>query len=205
MPVKIRLARHGRKRKPFYYIVIADGRAPRDGKFIERVGSYNPNTNPATIVLDFDKSLEWLQKGAQPTDTVRRILSHEGVMFKNHLLKGVIKGAFTEEVAEEKYKDWATDKEAKNQAKEDAIKGVIDKEAKKRFAAEAKVNEERIAKFAEKQSALLAEAEAEAAEAKAAKEATEAAEEAAKEATKEEAAPVEAAPETKPTEDKAAE
>ena len=106
MPTKIRLARHGRKRKPFYHIVIADSRAPRDGKFIERVGSYNPNTNPATIDLDFDKALSWLQKGAQPTDTVRTILSFKGVLYKNHLLKGVLKGAFSEEVAEEKFKDW---------------------------------------------------------------------------------------------------
>mgnify|MGYP003574095553 CR=1 FL=1 len=145
MPTKIRLARHGRKRKPFYHIVIADGRAPRDGKFIERVGSYNPNTNPATIELDFDKTLEWLQKGAQPTDTVRAILGYKGVLHMNHLLGGVKKGAFTEEVAKEKFNDWLEEK-AKSQ--------------KKKLAAETKIKEERAAALAAKNSELAGEEEA---------------------------------------------
>ena len=103
MPVKIRLARRGKKGYPFYHIVVADSRAPRDGKFIENIGSYNPNTNPATINLDFEKALDWLQKGAQPTDTCRAILSYKGVLMKKHLLGGVSKGAFTQEVAEAKF------------------------------------------------------------------------------------------------------
>ena len=106
MPVKIRLARRGKKGYPFYHIVVADSRAPRDGKFIENIGSYNPNTNPATINLDFEKALDWLQKGAQPTDTCRAILSYKGVLMKKHLLGGVSKGAFTQEVAEAKFAQW---------------------------------------------------------------------------------------------------
>ncbi len=116
MPVKIRLARHGRKGRPFYHIVIADSRAPRDGRYIERIGSYNPNTNPATIDLDFDGALNWLQKGAQPTDTARAILSYRGVLLKNHLLKGVKKGAFTKEEAERRFEAWLSEKNAKIQA-----------------------------------------------------------------------------------------
>ena len=103
MPVKIRLARHGRKRHAFYHIVVADSRAPRDGRLIERIGSYNPNTNPATIELDFDKALNWLKNGAQPTDTCRAILSYKGVLMKKHLLEGVKKGAFDEAEAEKFY------------------------------------------------------------------------------------------------------
>src|SRR5512138_770362 len=109
MPVKIRLARHGRKQHAYYHIVVADSRAPRDGRFIERIGSYNPNTNPATIELKFEKALDWMFKGAQPTDTVRSILSKQGVLMKKHLLEGVKKGAFTAEVAEEKFNAWAAD------------------------------------------------------------------------------------------------
>ena len=97
MPVKIRLARHGSKKYAFYHIVVADSRAPRDGKYIERIGSYNPNTHPATVVLDFDKALNWVQKGALPTDTCRVLLSEKGVLYKKHLLGGVKKGAFSEE------------------------------------------------------------------------------------------------------------
>src|SRR6056300_1075829 len=113
MPTKIRLQRRGRKARPFYHIVIADGRAPRDGKFIEKIGTYNPITEPADIQLNFDRALYWLQSGAQPTDTVRNILSLKGVMYKNHLLKGVKKGAFSEEQAEAKFQAWLSDKEAK--------------------------------------------------------------------------------------------
>ena len=103
MPTKMRLQRHGKKGAPFYHIVIADGRAPRDGRFIEKIGTYNPIQNPAEIILNADKALDWLQKGAQPTDTVRAILSYRGILYKNHLLKGVKKGALTEAEAEAKY------------------------------------------------------------------------------------------------------
>ena len=108
MSVKIRLARHGKKGYAFYHIVAADSRAPRDGKFIEKLGTYNPNTNPATIELNADKALDWLQKGAQPTDTCRAILSYKGVLYKKHLLGGVAKGAFDEATAEAKFNKWMT-------------------------------------------------------------------------------------------------
>lgn len=160
MSTKIRLARHGRKRHPFYHIVIADSKAPRDGKFIERVGSYNPNTNPATIDLDFDRTLDWVQKGAQPTDTVRAILSYTGILHKNHLLNGVKKGAFTLEVAEERFKDWLESKQNKIDRKKSSLEDEKSKDAKKRLAAEAKVNAERAAALVAKQSALAAEAAA---------------------------------------------
>lgn len=111
MATKIRLQRRGRKDYPFYQIIIADSRAPRDGKFIEKVGSYNPNTNPATITLNFERALYWMQVGAQPTDTVRNILSEEGVLMKKHLLGGVTKGAFDEAAAEAKFQTWKTSKE----------------------------------------------------------------------------------------------
>ena len=143
MPVKIRLARHGRKSKPYYHIVIADSRAPRDGRFIERVGSYNPNTNPATIDLEFDRALYWLQTGAQPTDTARAILSYKGVMYKNHLLKGVTKGALTEEQAEEKFTVWTNEKESKIQGKVDQLVNNATIAEGKRFEAETKIKEAR--------------------------------------------------------------
>ena len=113
MAVKIRLQRHGRKKAPFYQIVIADARAPRDGKYIERIGTYNPPTKPATIELDRDAAYSWLMKGAQPTDTARAILRFKGVFFRKHLARGVAKGAFTEEVATEKWQEWINAKEAK--------------------------------------------------------------------------------------------
>ena len=112
MATKIRLQRHGRKGYAFYQIVIADSRAPRDGRFIERIGSYNPNTNPATVDLNFERALYWLQVGAQPTDTTRNILSREGVCLKKHLLEGVKKGAFDEAAAEEKFQAWLKNKQA---------------------------------------------------------------------------------------------
>ena len=115
MPVRIRLTRQGRKRIPFYHIVVADSRAPRDGKYIERLGSYYPKTNPATIELNFDRALYWLQTGAQPSDTCRAILSEKGVLYKNHLLKGVKKGALTSEEAETKFTSWLKGKENKLQ------------------------------------------------------------------------------------------
>ena len=117
MPVKIRLQRHGKKGKPFYWIVAADSRAKRDGKYLEKIGTYNPNTNPATINLDVDSSVKWLQNGAQPTDTARAILSYKGALLKNHLVGGVRKGALTEEQAEEKFNAWVAEKEGKVDAK----------------------------------------------------------------------------------------
>ncbi len=157
MPVKIRLTRRGKKRAPFYHIVIADSRAPRDGRFIESVGRYNPTTNPATIELDFDKALDWLQKGAQPTDTCRAILSYKGVMMKKHLLEGVKKGALTEEQAEEKFQSWLKEKESKIQAKVDMLKKGMDSDAKKRFEAETKVREARAEELAKKTAEAAAE------------------------------------------------
>jgi len=117
MPVKIRLTRQGRKKRPYYHIVIADARAPRDGKFIERIGMYNPMTKPATIEIDRDKAFEWLEKGAQPTNTARAILRFTGVMYKKHLQRGVTKGALTQEQADAKLESWLVDKEAKINAR----------------------------------------------------------------------------------------
>jgi len=161
MPVKIRLARHGRKRNAYYYIVVADGRAPRDGKYIERIGDYNPNTNPATINLNFEKALSWLEKGAQPTDTARAILSYEGVMYKKHLLGGIKKGAFDEATAESKFNTWKQEKLAKIQAKHDKLAKSFEDEKKKRLEEEAKVNELRAQNIAKKNSELVAQLEAE--------------------------------------------
>ena len=111
MAVKIRLQRHGKKGKPFYWIVAADARAKRDGRYLQKLGTYNPNTNPASINLDIDESVKWIQFGAQPTNTAKTILSHEGVLLKNHLLNGVLKGAFNEEEAEEKFQAWVSNKQ----------------------------------------------------------------------------------------------
>ncbi|MBA4409326.1 MAG: 30S ribosomal protein S16 [Odoribacter sp.] len=140
MPAKIRLQRHGRKRFAYYHIVIADSRAPRDGSNIERIGSYNPNTNPATIDLDFDKALTWLVNGAQPTDTVRAILSYKGVMYKKHLLGGVAKGAFTAEEAETKFEAWVAEKANKVQVKKDGLVTSTESSKKAQFDMEAKKN-----------------------------------------------------------------
>ncbi|HEY0669208.1 MAG TPA: 30S ribosomal protein S16 [Sphingobacteriaceae bacterium] len=145
MATKIRLQRFGKKGKPFYHVVVADGRAPRDGKFIERIGSYNPNTNPATIDLNFDKALDWMNKGAQPTDTCRGILSVKGVLYKKHLQGGLKKGALTEEQVESKFNEWLSSKEGKiSGTKENLVKSKEDaKQAA--LAAEAKKKEERAA------------------------------------------------------------
>lgn len=187
MSVKMRLQRQGRKRFAYYHIVIADSRAPRDGRSIERIGSYNPNTNPATIDLDFDKALNWLSNGAQPTDTVRAILSYKGVLYKKHLLGGVAKGAFSEEEAEHRFQSWETEKEAKIQAKKDRLGNESVSDKKKRLAAEAKVNADRIAEIAKKKAEQLAAAKAETEEATAvAEEAPVAEEEAVAEAPAEE-------------------
>jgi small subunit ribosomal protein S16 len=121
MAVKLKLQRHGRKKRPFYHVVVADGRAPRDGRFIERLGSYDPTTNPATINIDVTKAVAWLQKGAQPTDTVRAILSYKGAIYKNHLANGVRKGAFTEEEAEERFNKWMEDKHGLIEAKREKL------------------------------------------------------------------------------------
>ena len=160
MPVKIRLARHGRKKFAFYHVVVADSRAPRDGKYIERIGLYNPNTNPATIELDFDKALLWLNNGAQPTDTVRAILSYQGVLIKKHLLEGVKKGAFDEAEAEKRFAAWKQDKEAKIQAKVEKLASKDNTEAQSRLEAEAKVNAARAAEIAKRKSDLATEARA---------------------------------------------
>jgi len=145
MPVKIRLQRHGKKGKPYYWIVAADARAKRDGKYLEKLGAYNPNTNPATIDLNLDKSVEWLQNGAQPTDTARAILSYKGALLKNHLAGGVKKGALTEEQAEKKFNAWLEEKATKVQAKADGL-SKADAEAKAlALEAEKAVNEARIA------------------------------------------------------------
>ncbi|MBN2275820.1 MAG: 30S ribosomal protein S16, partial [Bacteroidales bacterium] len=159
MPVKIRLSKKGRKKLAFYHIVVADSRAPRDGKSIERIGSYNPGTNPATIELNFDRALDWLLKGAQPTDTCRAILSKQGVLYKKHLTEGVKKGAFNEEEAESRFQQWMKDKLSREKALTDKVaKGKAD-EAKKRFEAESKIREAKAELLAKK---LKAEAEAEA-------------------------------------------
>ena len=156
MPVKMRLARHGKKNKPFYFIMVADSRAPRDGRFIERIGSYNPNTNPASIELDFDKALNWLNNGAQPTDTVRAILSYEGVLMKKHLLVGVKKGAMTVEQAEAKFQAWKGQKDAKIQAKIDGLKAAAMADEKGRFAHETEVNKTRANAIAKRKAEALA-------------------------------------------------
>ena len=145
MAVKIRLQRHGKKGKPFYWIVAADARSKRDGKFLEKLGSYNPNVNPAIIDLDIDGAVKWLQNGAQPTDTARAILSYKGAMLKNHLAGGVRKGALTEEEAEKKFQAWLDEKAAKVDAKKDDLaKTQADADAKA-LEAEKAINEARIA------------------------------------------------------------
>ena len=121
MSVKIRLQRHGKKGKPFYWIVAADARAKRDGRYLQKLGTYNPNTNPATINLDIDKSVNWLQFGAQPTDTARNILSYKGVLMKNHLKNGVRKGALTEEQVEEKFEQWLSEKSSSIDSKKSSL------------------------------------------------------------------------------------
>jgi small subunit ribosomal protein S16 len=144
MATKIRLQRHGKKSRPFYYIVVADGRAPRDGKFIERLGSYNPNTNPATIELNFEKAVEWVSTGATPTDTAKAILSYKGVLYKNHLNGGITKGALTQEQADAKFATWLEGKEGKIQSKKDGL--LSKKELDKKVALEAEtVKKETIA------------------------------------------------------------
>ena len=160
MSVKIRLARKGRKSQAYYHIVIADSRSPRDGRFIERIGIYNPVTDPATIELNFEKALEWLQNGAQPTDTCRNILSSKGVMLKKHLLEGVKKGAFDSEEAERRFSAWMTKKEQEIEAQKTSLEKKSDDNRKSRLDAEKAIKEARAEELAKKQAALAAEAEA---------------------------------------------
>ncbi len=187
MPTKIRLQRRGKKARPFYHIVVADGRAPRDGKFIEKIGTYNPITNPADIQLNFDRALYWLQTGAQPTDTVRDLLSYKGVIYKNHLLTGVKKGALTEEQAEAKFQAWLSEKEAKiENAKKDAELSLKDTR-KKALEVEKLVKENRAKEIASKRAAAVEKAvEAVKEEVKTEEVKTEELKEDAKEETKEE-------------------
>lgn len=168
MPAKIRLQRFGKKGRPFYHIVIADGRAPRDGRSIEKLGSYDPLTNPATIELNFEKALHWIQVGAQPTDTVRAILSYKGVLYKNHLAKGVLKGALTEEQAEVKFNEWLKEKEARISAKKSGLDSSARDEKKTLLAAETKVNEARLSVLNQRKAEEQAAVEAKAKEAAAA-------------------------------------
>jgi len=172
MATKIRLQRHGKKGKPFYYIVVADSRAPRDGRFIERLGSYNPNTNPATIDINFDKTLEWVTSGAQPTDTCRAILSYKGVMYKKHLQGGITKGALTEEQANEKFAAWTDQKDGKITGKKSTLSSAKDEAKKAALIAEAKKKEDKAAAIAAKNAPPVVEEEAEV-ETPAADEATE--------------------------------
>lgn len=184
MPTKMRLQRFGKKGRPFYHIVIADGRAPRDGRFIEKIGTYNPVSRPAEIDIDFQKAYDWFRKGADPTPTVKTILSDEGILLYNHLMKGVEKGAFSKEVAEVKFNEWREAKQAKRLS---ALKNeqLTEKEAQKKLhEQEIKVNEARAAEIAKKrQQEAAAAAQAENAEVTdaAAEEAPEATEEAAAE------------------------
>ena len=181
MSVKIRLQRHGKKGKPFYWIVAADARAKRDGRYLEKLGTYNPNTNPAIINLDIDGAVKWLQNGAQPTDTAKAILSYKGAMLKNHLAVGVRKGALTEEQAEEKFQAWLEEKAQKIASKEEnAAKIKADAKAKA-LEAEKAVNEARTAVVEE----VVEEATEEVAEAAAEEVVEEATEEVAEEATEE--------------------
>ena len=150
MATKIRLQRFGKKGKPFFHVVVADSRSPRDGKFIERLGSYNPNTNPATIEINFEKTLDWVNKGAQPTDTARAILSYKGVLYKKHLQGGVKKGALTEEQADAKFAQWLETKGGQIEGKKEGLSSTKETARKAALAAEAKKNADRAAAIAAK-------------------------------------------------------
>ena len=165
MATKIRLQRHGRKGYAYYHIVVADSRAPRDGKYIERIGSYNPNTNPATVDLNFDRALYWVMTGAQPTDTTRNLLSDKGVYLKKHLLGGVKKGAFKEEEVEKRFQAWLNEKEKKNNAivTEQNTKKIAS--AKKRLEEEQAINKTKSEALAKKRAEAAAALEAAAKEA----------------------------------------
>ena len=186
MAVKIRLQRHGKKNFAFFHIVVADSRSPRDGRYIEQIGSYNPNTNPATIVLNFERALAWIKVGAEPTLVTRRILSYEGVLLRHHLDGGVAKGALTQEAADKKWNDWKAGRDAKIEAKKTGLKNAAIEARKAAKAEEAKVNEARAEALAKKAAELAAAQAAEKAAAEAA------AEEAAAEAAAEETPAAEA-------------
>lgn len=156
MSTKIRLARHGKKGYAFYHIVVADSRAPRDGRFIEKLGTYNPNTHPATIELNFESAVKWISTGAQPTDTTRSILSNQGVMYMHHLNGGVAKGAFTAEVAQQKFDKWVAEKAAQATAEAAAVAAAKAKTAKERMANETKIKETKAAALAAKLSQAAA-------------------------------------------------
>jgi small subunit ribosomal protein S16 len=160
MAVKIRLARKGRKKLAYYHIVVADSRSPRDGRYIEKIGMYNPITDPATIELDFNKALDWLQNGAQPTDTCRAILSYKGVLLKKHLLEGVKKGAFDEAEAERRFNEWLKQNEEKIDSKKSILEKSEDDRKKSRIEAEKQINDTRTAELAKKNAALAAKAAA---------------------------------------------
>ncbi|MFT7381259.1 MAG: small subunit ribosomal protein S16 [Roseivirga sp.] len=156
MAVKIRLARRGRKKQAIYDVVIADVRAPRDGRFIEKIGIYNPNTNPATINIDNEKAFQWVMNGAQPTDTVKAMLSYRGVLMRKHLQIGVIKGAVTQEDADKKYADWLAEKESKITGKVEQLANAKGDAKKAKLEAEAKVNTARAEALAAKKAELAA-------------------------------------------------
>lgn len=160
MSVKIRLARKGRKKQAFYHVVVADSRSPRDGRFIEKIGIYNPITDPATIDINFEKALGWLQKGAQPTDTCRAILKYKGVMMKKHLLEGVKKGAFDEAEADRRFNEWLKGKDEQIEMKKSGLEKLGEDVRKKRLEAEKAIKEARAAEYAKKLAAIAAEAEA---------------------------------------------
>jgi small subunit ribosomal protein S16 len=181
MPVKIRLQRHGKKGKPFYWIVAADARAKRDGKFLEKLGVYNPNTNPATIDLNVDGAVKWLNNGAQPSDTAKRLLSYKGALIKHHLLGGVRKGALTIEQAEEKFNAWVLEKEAAVAAKVSGLTKDQEADKAKALVAEKAVNEKRVSDAQALEASAAAEVAAAAAAEVAATEAAAAAEMAATE------------------------
>ena len=167
MPAKIRLQRHGKKNQPFYHIVVADGRAPRDGRFIEKLGTYNPLTNPATIDLNFDRAVEWVKNGAQPTETCRRILSYKGVLLRRHLQIGVEKGAISQEQADVRFNAWLQEKEAKINAIRSDAENNARNTRKARLEAEKKANETKAAAVAAKRQAAAEAAAAAQAEANA--------------------------------------
>ena len=189
MPVKIRLQRHGKKGKPFYWVVAADSRSKRDGRYLEKIGTYNPNTNPATVDIKVDRAVDWLQNGAQPTDTARNLLSETGALLKNHLVSGVRKGAHTEEDVETKFAAWVSEKASRQDVAKDKVAKAKADEKAKALAAEKEISEKRKADA----EAAIAAAEAEAAAVEAEAQAEAAAEEA--EAQAEEAPVVEEAEE----------
>lgn len=160
MSVKIRLARKGRKKQAYYHVVVADSRSPRDGRFIEKIGMYNPLTDPATIDINFEKALGWLQNGAQPTETCRAILKYKGVMMKKHLLEGVRKGAFDEAEADRRFNEWLKGKDEKIEMKKSGLEKLGEEVRQKRLEAEKAIKEARAAEYAKKLAALAAEAEA---------------------------------------------